>query len=74
MQVKFPLSRVELVKASAYARGYSTAGRKCAFLDGIWVGFLGDLRNFWAEQLTTAQYYIIPGLSTLLGRIAQFSG
>ena len=68
MQVKLSWSRVELVKESTYARGYLIARRKYAFLDGISVDFLGDLCNFWAEQLTITQDYVIPGLSSPVGK------
>ena len=39
---------------------------------GSWAGFLGDLHNFWVEQLTAAQICENPGLNNpLMGNIAQ---
>lgn len=68
MQVKFSWSWVELVKPTAHARACSTAGRKCAFLEGSWADCPGDLRNLWAEQLIVAQDCTILGLSSPAGR------
>ena len=42
--------------------------RKYAFLAGRWADCLGDLCNFWAEQLTAAQDSAIPRLSSPAGK------
>jgi len=44
----------ETVNSVAHARCCSTAGRKCGFLAGRYVGCLEDFHNLWAEQLTAA--------------------
>ena len=67
MQVKFPWSWEELVNPTTHARGFSTSRRKCAFLDGSWVGCLGDLYNFWVEQLIATQICANYGLRNLVG-------
>ena len=67
MQVFFARFRREPVNSAAHARSCSTASRKCAFLAGSWAGCLGDLCNFWVEQLTDARVCANSGLNSPAG-------
>ena len=63
MQVYFSQSQREPVNSAAHARGYSTGGRKGAFL----AGSPRYLRNIWVEQLIATQICAISGLSSAAG-------
>jgi len=45
----------------------SIAWRKCSFLAGSWVDYLGDLCTLWAEQLTATQICKNFGMSSPTG-------
>jgi len=61
-----------LVNSAAHVRDNSTIGEKCAFLARSWASYTGDLCNFWAKKLTTAQIYANTELNNLLlGKFVQ---
>jgi len=68
MKVCFPQPQREPINSVAHARSYSTAGRKCAFMVGIWAGCSEDLHNFWVEKLTPSYICENSGLSSLAGK------
>ena len=65
----FSQSQRETINSVAHERDCSTIGEKCAFLAWSQAGCVGDLRNFWAEQLTATHICTNSGLSNLVGEI-----